>query len=196
MKDIFMLKKNLWFVFFIGIFVISMKNKTVNNYLYAPWRNDYGTNTNPNGECYFCYCVKNQGSQNFDSENFILKRYDHCFVIMNFYPYNKGHIMVIPYCHESQIYNLNSEQQKELIEVVAESTRILQDYLKVDGINVGINFGKVSGASIPSHLHVHLVPRFNGDTGFMEIIFDTRVIGAPIKSIYEILHKGFNSING
>ena len=163
--------------------------KPVNNYLYAPWRSIYHRQEKTG--CHFCNLTNNETDNQI---NFVLKRCKHCFIMLNLYPYNKGHLLIIPYSHEANLYDLSSEEQQEIIYIIGKSLKILETTLKCDGANVGLNCGNTSGASIPDHMHFHIVPRFNGDTGFMEALFDTKIISSHLPTIYNQLIQAFNNL--
>lgn len=166
--------------------------------LYVPWRNKYVKNSrdskNENlteNNCPFCIKL----SENNDKKNFILARFKYNFIILNLHPYNSGHIMILPLRHIKNITQTNDEERKELMNLIFHSTIILQDNLKCEGINVGMNIGKASGAGIPSHLHMHLVPRWLGDTNFLPIIANTKTISVDLIQLYENLKQYFAKIN-
>ncbi len=168
--------------------ISSTMNQPVSNYLYAPWRSIYQLRETTG--CHFC-CIGNE--QKHDAREFVLKRYTYCYVMLNLYPYNKGHVLVIPYSHTANLYDLSVEEQTEIMNVVANTIKILEDAFHCQGINMGLNGGRSAGASIPDHLHFHIVPRFSGDTAFMEAIFDTRIISAHIPEVYQQLYPFFNT---
>lgn len=163
--------------------------------LYAPWRSNYtlGGSGKKNGKgCPFCV----QAADTNDAEHFIIKRYKHCFVMLNLFPYNAGHLMVIPYEHTGQLPELSKEAQHEIIEVVSQAVTILQTTLKAEGLNIGFNFGgKAAGGSIPEHLHLHVVPRWLGDTNFLVALADTKPISLNLAEIYQQLQKAFATIS-
>jgi len=152
--------------------------------LWAPWRIKYVSNPNRNG-CIFCKALKERK----DSSNLVLLRSKYCFAILNIYPYNNGHLMVAPNRH---IKDLEKLSDNEILDVIATTTKvknIIKDVLSPDGFNIGINVGKVAGAGIKSHLHIHIVPRWDGDTNFMPVINDTKVISQSLKELYRSLKK-------
>ena len=161
--------------------------------LYAPWRSNYtlGISDKKNGKtCPFCV----QAADTNDAEHFIIKRYKHCFVMLNLYPYNAGHLMVIPYQHTGQLPELPAQAQHEIIDVVSHAVTILQTTLKAEGLNIGFNFGgKAAGGSIPEHLHLHVVPRWLGDTNFLVTLADTKPISFDLQKMYEQLQKAFEA---
>ena len=147
--------------------------------LYAPWRQNY-IKTEVNKEkyeqnkatnsCVFC----EQPTQDKDEQNYILKRFKYNYAMMNLYPYNAGHLLIIPYEHKNKLYGIGEETQIEHIKIVSQCCEILEKTFKCDGINVGLNMGKASGGTVPEHLHTHALPRWIGDTNFLSAIADTK----------------------
>jgi len=168
------------------------------NHLYAPWRGKYITkkaikntfDTNIEKPCVFCAKL----SENQDEQNFILKRFKHHAVILNLYPYNAGHLMVIPLEHKKRLLELSSEARQEFVELTSQSIAILEEDLGADGINAGLNLGAAAGAGIPSHLHMHVIPRWAGDTNFMPIIAETKPISLDLNLVYQDLKPLFDKI--
>lgn len=163
--------------------------------LYCPWRSKYTQSVTGNknehiGEDTCVFCLKFKASQ--DADHFILKRFKYCIVIMNLYPYNAGHLLIIPFKHIACLSELNDEERNELMWVLTLSNDILKKSLEAQGINIGLNMGRAAGAGIPSHLHVHIVPRWVGDTNFMPIIAETKTISFDMQQIYAKLSVAFN----
>ena len=159
--------------------------------LYAPWRAPYVTKPDKekksSKKCIFCEKINSKD----DKKDFILARYPHCFIMMNLYPYNAGHLMIVPNKHTKDLKKLSSEERIEIMHALNEAIEALNKTLKPDGINVGINIGKAAGAGIPKHLHIHVVPRWEGDTNFMPITAETKHISADLNKIYAQLKKQF-----
>ncbi len=165
--------------------------------LYAPWRADYTTGSahknNENqaqDECVFCKQIHSEE----DEKHFILKRFDHHMVILNLYPYNAGHLLIISLEHQATLSRLSAESRTELIELTTLCVEILKQALGAHGINVGLNLGKAAGAGIPSHIHTHVLPRFLGDTNFMPTLAETKVISFDLHTIYQKLKPYFERI--
>jgi ATP adenylyltransferase len=150
------------------------KNLEGMNKLWAPWRMKYieGVDTNKAEGCIFC----TKPHENDDDANYIVYRGETCFVILNIFPYNNGHVMVIPYRHTASLADLSPEERLELVDLTEITMSAIRNVMRPDGFNVGINFGRAAGAGIDEHMHVHIVPRWNGDTNFMPVIGCTKVI--------------------
>ncbi len=142
-----------------------------------------------NQECFFC--AKSQQDAD-DRENFVLHRGAHSFVLINLYPYNNGHIMIAPYAHVSSLTNLEADQLAELFQITQLCEHILSQAMHPEGFNIGINLGKAAGAGFEAHLHVHIVPRWNGDTNYMTTISDMRVVPQRLEETYNSLRPFFD----
>ena len=163
--------------------------------LWAPWRMEYILDEHKGKSCLFCdfsKLEKKKVNKARDRENLILYRSRECFVILNRYPYNSGHLMVIPYFHTPTFDGLSDDTLFDLIKTVDGSVKILREVLNPDGFNMGLNFGKVAGAGMESHMHIHVVPRWTGDTDSMPIIAETRVMPEHLKKTYSKLYKAFS----
>jgi ATP adenylyltransferase len=158
--------------------------------LWAPWRAKY-VSTFINEEkkgCIFCEMLNNGKS---DRENLILYRGKHSFVVLNRFPYTSGHFMIVPYRHVPSFEDLSEDERMELMEVLSISIKALRISYRPDGINVGMNLGRAAGAGIEEHMHIHVVPRWVGDTNFMGVIGEVRVISDSLDSSFEKLKKAF-----
>lgn len=151
--------------------------------LWAPWRIKYITAIKRQTQCLFCAVTKKRD----DRKNLIIFRSKACFVMLNLYPYNNGHLMISPYRHIGNITGLTDGEMLDLMKTTALMKQVLDKTIKPHGYNIGINCGKVSGAGIAGHLHVHIVPRWQGDVNFMPVIGNTRVISQSLKELYAIL---------
>jgi len=150
--------------------------------LWAPWRIKYIES--PKAEaCIFCV----EGMEEKDRENLVVYRSVKSFVMMNKYPYNTGHLMVAPYRHVRDLVNLTEEELLDLAKSVNLSIMILREALKPEGFNIGINMGRVAGAGIEDHIHVHVVPRWAGDTNFMPVLAHVKVMPELLQSTYDKL---------
>jgi ATP adenylyltransferase len=152
--------------------------------LWTPWRMKYVTGVGQSsGECLFCELP----AQQRDEENLVLCRGQHVFCLLNLYPYNTGHLMVAPYAHSGDLLELPAEVGAELLAVTQRSIAALSSEYQPDGYNVGMNLGRVAGAGLPDHLHLHVVPRWSGDTNFMPLTADTRVLPETLRETYSRL---------
>jgi ATP adenylyltransferase len=159
--------------------------------LHAPWREQYVDEINkPQTACIFCEKTK----EDSDETNLILGRYKHNFIVMNKYPYNAGHLLVIPFEHIDTLEKLSTEASNEMMDLVKASTVILQKELNNAGTNVGINMGKASGAGIPGHLHAHVLPRWIGDTNFLPALAGAKQVSSDIAKMYKQLKPLFEKI--
>jgi ATP adenylyltransferase len=156
--------------------------------LWAPWRLKYIIGDKEEG-CIFCKKPK-EGN---DKDNLILYTGETSFIIMNRYPYSNGHLMTVPYKHTNNFSDLTREEKLELMDLTAKCIDILQ-VIKPEGFNIGMNLGKTGGAGIDDHLHFHIVPRWSGDTNFMPVIGDVRVMPEYLEDTYETLSKHLKSL--
>jgi len=162
--------------------------------LWAPWRMQYVQKIdNPGDEgCIFCEKPK----QLEDKQNLILHRGRKNFIILNLYPYNNGHLMVVPYEHTDNCGTLDDETAQELWQLVNTSKHALEQAFHPEGFNIGMNVGRIAGAGIYQHIHMHIVPRWNGDTNFMPVVADTKVISQALSDTYDALKPYFDSSAG
>jgi ATP adenylyltransferase len=159
--------------------------------LWAPWRMDYIAPKTPQPqECIFCI----QQADYRDEEHYILYRGTLCFMMLNRYPYNNGHLMIAPYQHVASIEGFDAATLGELMTQAQFALRALRLVMKPDGFNMGINEGKVAGAGFADHMHLHIVPRWNGDTNFMPIIADIKVIPEHLDIVYQQLKGALESL--
>jgi len=158
--------------------------------LWAPWRMAYILSEKDQG-CIFCEYLKQDVSK--DRDNLILYRSTHNFVIMNRYPYNNGHLMVAPYLHTPSLDGLADEVILDFMKVTQHAINSLKKVMMPEGFNIGINIGRIAGAGMESHVHLHMVPRWAGDTSFMTVLDEVRVIPEHIVDTYDKLFVAFNS---
>jgi ATP adenylyltransferase len=156
--------------------------------LWSPWRMDYIRTEKEEG-CLFCRRVKERN----DRENLILYRGKTAFVMMNRFPYNNGHIMIMPKRHHVDLSSLNAGESQEVFLLLKVSTQILKENLGPHGFNVGINLGDAGGAG-EAHLHIHIVPRWKGDTNFMPVIGETKVIPEYLLNTYRVLAGAYQRV--
>ena len=154
--------------------------------LWAPWRDKYITQTLKKDKgCIFCQIL----SQNKDKKNFIFARFKYCFAVLNIYPYNNGHVLVMPYRHVNDLSKLNKEESAELLDLLNYTKSLLDELLAPQGYNIGLNIGKAAGAGVPGHIHFHVVPRWKGDVNFMPVVNDTKVVSQSLSALYDHLIK-------
>lgn len=154
--------------------------------LWAPWRIEYIASEKEDG-CIFCTKPRQMEDQN----NLILFRGEYCYVIMNYYPYNNGHLMVVPYKHTSEMADLSKEENAEMMALLNRCIRVLKQEMMPNGFNIGMNLGEVAGAGVKDHLHFHIVPRWNGDMNFMPVTGHTKVIPEALEETWKKLKRRF-----
>ncbi len=150
--------------------------------MWAPWRIGYVTGDRSSG-CVFCRKIES----NEDDANFVLYRGEHNAIVLNTYPYNSGHLMVVPHAHVGELADLSLEAYAELWELTGLAARALQQALHPQGLNIGMNLGEAAGAGISDHLHMHIVPRWHGDTNYMTAVAETRVAPQSLEDSYRQL---------
>jgi ATP adenylyltransferase len=159
--------------------------------LWAPWRMAYiAPKDQPSDECIFC----TKPAAHNDAANHIVYRGERCFMMLNLYPYNSGHLMIAPYVHAASISDLNAPTLAELMAQAQLALRALRRAMAPEGFNLGINEGKVAGAGFAGHVHLHIVPRWNGDTNFMPVIADVKVIPEHLDNVYRQLKEAIEAI--
>jgi ATP adenylyltransferase len=151
--------------------------------LWAPWRMGYILSNDKDNGCIFCPGK----DRSKDEERLILHVGPRSMVMMNRYPYNNGHLLVAPVKHAGDLEQLNNKEGLDLLFMVRKTVEILKEVMKPEGFNVGLNLGRVAGAGMEEHMHFHVVPRWNGDTNFMTILGDVRVIPEHIRETYKKL---------
>jgi len=156
--------------------------------IWAPWRMEYILNKKEEG-CIFC----TKPRESDDRGNYILYRGERIFVIMNKFPYNNGHLMVAPYKHTSDLHGLASDELLELMQLTQRGIGVISQAFRPEGFNIGINLGKVAGAGIEDHVHLHIVPRWSGDTNFMPVIGETKIIPQYLSDAYDQLYPLFQT---
>jgi ATP adenylyltransferase len=162
------------------------------NRLWAPWRMKYIRESLDKPQLGCIFCTKPAQSRDRDPENLILHRGVHAFVMLNAFPYNNGHLMVIPFLHTSSLDDIDTAAAAELWSLLAKSRQALSKAFNPDGFNVGINLGRAAGAGIDTHLHVHIVPRWSGDSNFMPVVGETKVISQSLEDAYDALKGLFD----
>ena len=158
-------------------------------YIWAPWRMEYIEKHSDAKECFLCLAATGIG-------DLVVAREEHYVVVMNKFPYNSGHILVAPKRHVSRLDLLGDMERAALMEGVTLFSQVIQEALRPQGQNVGINLGRVAGAGLEEHLHVHIVPRWNGDTNFMPVLSDTNVVPEHIERTCDRLRKAYSKLKG
>ncbi len=160
--------------------------------IWAPWRMEYILDESRHcagpSDCVFCIGADRAG----DADRLVLHRGEHLFVIMNRFPYNNGHLLVAPYRHVADLCELTPAENRETTETICLCREVLGETVFPQGMNIGLNLGAAAGAGIADHLHWHLVPRWQGDTNFMPVLGETRVIPQHLATTYELLSDAFS----
>ncbi len=161
--------------------------------LWAPWRMEY-IRAPKKDECVLCLpCAKVQVSED-DAARYVLAKSRHAFVIMNIFPYSNGHCMVVPYRHVSDFCELMPDELADMMALMQDLLRAQKEVLSAEGANVGLNLGQVAGAGIAAHLHMHAVPRWPGDSSFMAVLADVRIISEHLQVTYKSFRDFFVKI--
>jgi len=157
--------------------------------IWAPWRVGYilgeDAPSQPKGNTGCIFCDKPHADD--DKAHLIVAKSTLCYVILNLYPYNNGHLMVVPYRHGAQLEELDDREAAQLMQVARRTAAVLKNQLNCEGLNIGMNVGAVAGAGIDAHLHLHLVPRWAGDTNFMPVLANTKVIPQALSAMVDAL---------
>jgi ATP adenylyltransferase len=159
------------------------------NILWAPWRAAFILGKKEKG-CVFC----NRHRMKDSVKSLIVFRGEHNFVILNKYPYNTGHTLVVPNRHVGLLEKLTEAEATEFFELTRKTVTVLKRTLKPHAINVGMNLGRMSGAGVPGHVHMHIVPRWNGDTNFMPVLGRTSVVSIPLEPVWKAMRREFSSL--
>ena len=162
--------------------------------MWSPWRSEHINNNDDDIDQDTSSIFVQLASQDSDKENLILWRGQFVFVIMNLYPYNSGHLMVVPYREVANYEDLSADEQVEIARTIERCIHWIRHAMAPDGFNVGMNLGKAAGAGIPRHLHVHVVPRWNGDTNFMPVQGNVKVIPEALEKTYAKLKLSVDTL--
>ncbi len=166
-----------------------------NRPLWAPWRLSYVTGMRSPGSCFLC--EKGQPTTpEQDVANLVIARGRTAFVLLNAYPYNSGHAMIAPYRHVAGIAHLTVDERNELLELEVKLQLAMERALRPQGFNFGFNLGEAAGAGLVGHLHAHLVPRWHGDTNFMPVLSDVRIVSQALADTAMVLRQAWNEVNG
>jgi len=158
-----------------------------NQRIWAPWRLRYVKNAKKSDECVFC--AKPDAGD--DRANLIVHRGERCFVILNLFPYTNGHLMVAPFDHIARLQDVEPDVTAEMIGLAQQAMRRMDEVYDPEGFNVGMNQGRVAGAGVDGHIHLHVVPRWAGDNNYMPVLADTRVMPQSLEESYDALEGGF-----
>ena len=157
--------------------------------IWAPWRMEYIDSLNDGGPDDGCFLCRYAGQADQDAKNMVLWRGKHSFVLLNRFPYTGGHSMVAPLAHVADLSALDDATMLEMMQFLRDAQQMLSGALHCEGLNIGINIGRCAGAGLPGHLHLHIVPRWIGDTNFMPVFGGARVIPVTLGDMYELLKK-------
>ena len=160
--------------------------------LWAPWRSKYITTIcKGTKKCIFCSIFKDRK----DAKNYVFARATHSYAVLNIFPYNNGHVLIVPNKHVDDFDKLNKEERDDLIDLLEKTKALVDKVLSPEGYNIGINLGKAAGAGFPGHLHIHLVPRWVGDVNFMPVVTDTKVVSQSLETLYRKLKDADTKTN-
>jgi ATP adenylyltransferase len=154
--------------------------------IWAPWRSKFIKMKKLKG-CIFCLKNKGRTTKAFRQKQFIIRRSKYSFAMLNIYPYNNGHIMISPYRHVKDLKGLNDKELLDIIKLTQEMQTLLEKKLKPHGFNIGINIGRIAGAGYKNHVHIHIVPRWAGDSNFMPVICGTKVVPQSLDELHSLL---------
>jgi ATP adenylyltransferase len=158
------------------------------DYLWTPWRYQYVTTTGDRGDCIFCTAAQASGG---DREHLVVHRAARSYVILNRFPYTSGHLMVVPYEHVAALEELADETLGEVIRLARDSVKLLRTIYHPEGLNLGMNLGRSAGAGIAEHVHLHVLPRWTGDTSFITTVGETRVVPEDLEVTWDKLRRAF-----
>lgn len=160
-------------------------------YLWTPWRSTYMKAKKEEGRCIFCDAL----TRNDDENTLVVYRGQHSFVILNRYPYTSGHLMIAPNAHVSRLNNVDLHTLNEITRLARVSEEVLAEAYRPDGMNLGMNLGSAAGAGIAEHIHMHMLPRWNGDANFMTSVAHTRIIPESLEETYSKIRQGFERLS-
>jgi ATP adenylyltransferase len=156
--------------------------------LWAPWRVKYISKIGKKLKgCVFCRIFK----QKKDKKNYVIVRQRSCYAVLNIYPYNNGHLLIVPNKHVDDLSKLSKDERNDLLDLLDDVKKLLDKEMKPGGYNVGINLGRAAGAGFPGHLHIHLVPRWPGDVNFMPVTANTKVISQSLHTLHQKLTNAY-----
>ncbi len=160
--------------------------------LWSPWRSEYiASGGDADSKCRVCIFCELEADPDKDETNFVLLRASYNFIVLNIYPYTSGHLLIVPYEHVGDLDAASKETTDELMDLIKASQTALREAYKPTGFNIGMNLGHSAGAGIVDHIHIHIMPRWTGDTNFMSTIGQTRVIPEDLPTTYRKLRDRF-----
>jgi ATP adenylyltransferase len=157
------------------------------DFLWTPWRYHYVTNVETTPGCIFCEVVKAQD----DEKVRIVYRAQHCFLILNTFPYTSGHVMVVPYAHVDELQKLPADAAQEMMALSQRMEGVLRELYRPDGVNLGMNIGKAAGAGVAGHIHMHILPRWVADANFVSVVGETRVLPETLEVTWKRMREAF-----
>lgn len=157
------------------------------DHLWAPWRLSYVKSDDDTPKIRGCFLCHYAEHPNDDSTNYVVERGKKMFMVLNRYPYNNGHVLISPYEHKATLTELDQDELLESVQLLQKWTARMGELMSAQGFNVGLNLGSAAGAGVPGHLHWHIVPRWAGDTNFMPVVGDVKVIPQALDALYELL---------
>ena len=157
------------------------------NHLWAPWRATYVSGKSDPNRCIFC----DAAASSEDAANLVIHRAQFSFVILNRFPYTSGHLMIAPFAHVSRLQQADAATAAEIMQLSRLAEGVLEEVYRPDGLNLGMNLGEAAGAGIQQHIHMHLLPRWNGDANFMTTVGETRVLSEALETTYAKLKRAF-----
>src|SRR5246127_3536950 len=160
------------------------------DYLWTPWRYAYVTNAEKVSGCIFCDLPKSGD----DAKVHIVHRGTNCYIVLNTYPYTSGHVMIVPFAHVDELHKLSEAAAQEMMALSQKTEGVLRQIYSPDGINLGMNIGRAAGAGVAGHIHMHILPRWVGDTNFMTVAGETRVLPESLEETYERIKGAMNGV--
>ncbi len=160
-------------------------------YIWSPWRMNYIINHDQAADCVFCKALQEEDGP----DNLVVYRGEWAFIILNRFPYTSGHVMIVPYAHENALEKLSTEARGEIMELAAQMVQILRRLYEPQGFNLGMNLGESAGAGVADHLHLHVVPRWIGDTSFMTAVSDTRVLPESLVDTFQRIREAWQVLH-
>jgi ATP adenylyltransferase len=162
------------------------------DYLWTPWRYAYVTTAEKDARCIFCELPKTGD----DAKVHIVHRARHCYIVLNTYPYTSGHLIIVPFAHVDQLQQLSEAAAQEMMALSQKTEGVLRQIYSPDGINLGMNIGRAAGAGVAGHVHMHMLPRWFGDTNFMTVAGESRVLPEALEETYAKIKAAMNGVGG